>query len=116
MKTLFIHQAFITPNEFGGTRHYELAQLAATKGHTFTIIASDLNYMTGKKVAIDKQSDSNETDEIQIVRSYTAPVHHRSFVWRIVSFFSFTNIASSPCFFKPKFNFACSSTNWSDSK
>ncbi|MDP8244487.1 MAG: glycosyltransferase family 4 protein [Candidatus Hinthialibacter antarcticus] len=89
MKTLFIHQAFITPNEFGGTRHYELAQLAATKGHTFTIIASDLNYMTGKKVAIDKQSDSNETDEIQIVRSYTAPVHHRSFVWRIVSFFSF---------------------------
>lgn len=88
MKILFIHQAFITPNEFGGTRHYELAKLAIKKGHEFTIIASDLNYMTGEK--IDAAADASyETSGFKIQRAYIAPVLHRNFIWRIVSFFSF---------------------------
>jgi len=47
MQILLIHQAFASPAEPGGTRHYELARHLVEGGNNFTIVASAFNYKTG---------------------------------------------------------------------
>lgn len=91
MHILLIHQAFTALDEPGGTRHHELARYLASQGHQVTIIASPISYLTGKSRSIkvpwsEKQSDG---DLITILRAYTYPALHRSFAFRMVSFFSF---------------------------
>lgn len=90
MKILLIHQAFASPQEAGGTRHYELARHVAEVGHEFAIIASDLNYLTGKR---KKQNEavkvSEESAGITVRRAYTFPSLHTSFFCRVLAFLSF---------------------------
>ncbi len=91
MHILLIHQAFVALDEPGGTRHHELARYFAEQGHRVTIIASPISYLTGKsqhsKIPwVEKQMDG---DLITILRAYTYPSLHRSFVHRLISFFSF---------------------------
>jgi glycosyltransferase involved in cell wall biosynthesis len=88
---LLIHQAFVSLDEPGGTRHHELARFLASQGHQVTIIASPISYLTGKSRRVkipwsDKQMDG---ERITIIRTYTYPALHRSFAYRMVSFFSF---------------------------
>jgi glycosyltransferase involved in cell wall biosynthesis len=88
---LLIHQAFTTLDEPGGTRHHELARYLASHGHRLTIIASPISYLTGKspsaKIAwCQRQQDG---DLITILRAYTYPALHKSFAFRVISFFSF---------------------------
>jgi glycosyltransferase involved in cell wall biosynthesis len=88
---LLIHQAFTALDEPGGTRHHELARYLASQGHRVTIIASPISYLTGKarstKISwVEKQTDGHL---ITILRAYTYPSLHRSFVFRLISFFSF---------------------------
>ena len=96
---LLIHQAFVGPNEPGGTRHYELAKHCVTQGQEFTIIASDLSYLTGK-AAVQKDGLVSEQhlDGLKVLRAYTYPSLHRSFIWRVVSFLSFMimSVSASP--------------------
>lgn len=90
MKVLLIHQAFVSPQDAGGTRHLELARFARTRGHDVAIVASDLSYLSGKKHADTRGLVSHQDVEgIRVLRAYTYPSLHRSFVWRIVSFLSF---------------------------
>ena len=88
MHILLIHQAFAALDEPGGTRHHELARYLARQGHQVTIIASPVSYLTGtqKGNRIRKQTDDLG---VTIIRSYTLPVLHRSFIWRVFSFLSF---------------------------
>jgi glycosyltransferase involved in cell wall biosynthesis len=88
---LLIHQAFTALDEPGGTRHHELARYFASQGHRVTIIASPISYLTGKARSTkmhwsEKQNDGNL---ITILRTYTYPALHRSFAFRLISFFSF---------------------------
>ncbi len=84
MHVLLIHQAFVSPEDAGGTRHYELARRSAARGHRFTFIASDLNPLTGAPV------HRRTTDEgIAVRHAWTLPALHRSFAWRVGSFVSF---------------------------
>jgi glycosyltransferase involved in cell wall biosynthesis len=88
---LLIHQAFVALDEPGGTRHHELARFFAEHGHRVTIIASPISYLTGKarlaKIPwVEKQADGKL---ITILRAYTYPSLHRSFAYRMISFFSF---------------------------
>ncbi len=87
MHILLIHQA-CGMDEPGGTRHHELARFLAQKGHQVTIIASPVSYLTGngQQKRVRKQVDDLG---VTIIRSYTLPALHRSFVWRILSFLSF---------------------------
>lgn len=48
MHILFIHQVFLSPDEAGSTRHFELARYLVKKGNKVTIIASVVSYLTGK--------------------------------------------------------------------
>ncbi len=88
MHILLIHQAFAALDEPGGTRHHELARSLQRRGHQVTIIASPVSYLTGTEQGkrIRKQTDDLG---VTILRSYTLPVLHRSFILRVFSFLSF---------------------------
>jgi len=90
MKILLIHQAFVGPNEAGGTRHYEFARHLIQQGHEFTIVASSLSYLTGQRtVESNRLVQEQNIDGVRVLRAYTYPSLHKSFVWRIISFISF---------------------------
>lgn len=96
MHILLIHQAFASLDEPGGTRHYELARHLVRRGHQVTVIASPISYLTGaprnKKIPwISKQAINDPLLEgrFTILRCYTYPALHRSFIHRTLSFLSF---------------------------
>lgn len=90
MKVLLIHQAFASPNEPGGTRHYELARYLVGQGHKCTIVASDLCYKTGKRVLVRRGLIvEQDLDSVRLLRAYTYPSLHKSYRWRMVAFLSF---------------------------
>jgi len=90
MKILLIHQNFCSPDQPGGTRHFELASHLVRQGHEPTIVTSRLDYNTG--VAVDDATGwitRQVIDGVRILRSYAYPSLHRSFTWRAVSMLSF---------------------------
>lgn len=90
MHLLIIHQAFAGPNDPGGTRHFEFARHLVSQGHKVTIVASNLVYKTGKPVIPGAGLVAEqEFDGVRVLRAYTFPSLHRSFVWRVVAFLSF---------------------------
>jgi hypothetical protein len=91
MHILLIHQAFAALDEPGGTRHHEIAQYLTSRGHRVTIIASPVSYLTGKSQAKQNGSEQRRESEsgVTVLRAYTYPALHRSFVHRVFSFLSF---------------------------
>ena len=91
MHILLIHQAFAAIDEPGGTRHHEIARHLAARGHQVTIIASPVSYLTGKarsqRIPWVERQDGGAG--VTILRAYTYPALHKSFVHRVVSFLSF---------------------------
>jgi glycosyltransferase involved in cell wall biosynthesis len=90
MHILLIHQAFAELGEPGGTRHHELARQLVIKGHQVTVLAGQVSYLTGERV--EKGWLQKKVDDVGVTiwRCYTYPSWHRSFVHRVLSFFSFT--------------------------
>lgn len=92
MHILLIHQAFAALDEPGGTRHHELARGLAQRGHRVTIIASWVSYLTGSAgaspVAPPPVTDTSQPG-VTILHAYTYSALHKSFVHRVISFFSF---------------------------
>ncbi len=90
MRILLINQSFVSPDEPGHTRHFEMAQFLRARGHELVIVASDLNYQTGQRTVKRKGIYSEQMiDGVRVLRSYIYPSLHRSYFWRIISFFSF---------------------------
>jgi glycosyltransferase involved in cell wall biosynthesis len=91
MHVLIVHQAFAALDEPGGTRHHELALYLSRKGHRVTIIASPVSYITGaaRKSRIPWVERQDGGEGVIILRAYTYPQLHKSFVHRMFSFFSF---------------------------
>jgi glycosyltransferase involved in cell wall biosynthesis len=91
MHILLIHQSFAALDEPGGTRHHELARYLAEQGNRVTVIASPVSYLTGaargQRMAWVKPKDGGPG--VAVLRAYTYPALHRSFVHRVISFFSF---------------------------
>ena len=87
---LLLHQAFAGPDEPGGTRHFELGTRFVSAGHKLTVVASSLNYLTGKlKTKKSTLVELRQLQGIDILHAYTYQSLHRSFAWRTVSYFSF---------------------------
>lgn len=85
---LLIHQAFISLNEAGGTRHFEFARYLAERSHHVTVITSGVSYLTG---ANQPESETNKQGEgLIILRAGTVGGLHRSFLMRLINFISFT--------------------------
>lgn len=73
MHLLIIHQAFVSPSEPGGTRHFELGRHLLKLKHEVTIVASEINYLTGN--AICKRWSLLTRQNLQgitILRAYTS--------------------------------------------
>lgn len=90
MHILLIHQAFASLDEAGGTRHHELARHLVMCGHRVTIISSPVSYLTGAVSGATRWVERQEDlPGISILRTYTYPALHKSFVHRVLSFLSF---------------------------
>jgi len=90
MRILLINQVFVSPEEPGHTRHFEMGKFLKEHGHELVIVASDLNYQTGQRTVQRRGLYAEQSfDGIRVLRSYMYPAIHRSYVWRVISFFSF---------------------------
>jgi glycosyltransferase involved in cell wall biosynthesis len=91
MHILLIHQAFVCPDEAGGTRHYEMAQFLEKRGHQVTIIASPISYLSGKSKSERVRWREKEviSPGICVIRAFAYQSLHKSFVHRVINFFSF---------------------------
>ena len=90
MKILLINQVFVSPEEPGHTRHFELGKYLRNHGHELVIVASDLNYQTGQRTVERSDLYAEQNFEgVRVLRSYIYPAIHRSYIWRIIAFFSF---------------------------
>ncbi|HNN14983.1 MAG TPA: glycosyltransferase family 4 protein [Anaerolineales bacterium] len=90
MKILLINQVFVSPDEPGHTRHFEMGKYLKERGHELIIVASDLNYQTGQRTVERRGLYAEQIfDGVRVLRSYIYPAIHRSYIWRIIAFFSF---------------------------
>lgn len=86
MHILLIHQAYLGGNEAGGTRHFEFGTYLVEHGHTLSVIASTVSYLTGKAA---ESSGEMDPGGIQLFRAYAYPALHRSYAHRLFNFISF---------------------------
>jgi glycosyltransferase involved in cell wall biosynthesis len=100
MHLLLIHQAFASPDEPGGTRHFEFGLRLIESGHRFTAVASKISYLTGEAWPASPRrpssgegkagrSEPEQAAELRVLRATALPAHHRSFAWRVASFVLF---------------------------
>jgi glycosyltransferase involved in cell wall biosynthesis len=88
MHILIIHQAFASLDEPGGTRHHEFARLLAGRGHSVTVIASPVSYITGEALTPNPLPEG-EGERVRILRASVYAAHHKSFLHRMLAFLSF---------------------------
>jgi glycosyltransferase involved in cell wall biosynthesis len=90
MKILLLNQSFVSPDEPGHTRHFEMAQYLRRCGHEMVIVGSDSNYQTGLRT-VDRKGlyAEQRIDGVRVLRAYSAETLHLSYFWRFISFFSF---------------------------
>ena len=62
MHLLLIHQAFVSPDGGGGTRHLEFGQHLLKNGHRVTVVASQVSYLTGSRVVNRRGLVVEQTD------------------------------------------------------
>lgn len=98
MKILLVNQAFVSFDEPGFTRHFEMAKYIRERGHEMVIVASDVNYQTGARIVDGDGFIIEQTIEgVRVLRGFMLPSLHRNYFWRIVSFlgFMFSAVAAS---------------------
>lgn len=89
-RVLLIHQAFATPKDPGGTRHYELMQRCQGQELCFIAITSLNSYLDGKYRGQNGRRVSRERHHgIDVRRTYAGPTLHRSYIWRVIAYISF---------------------------
>jgi hypothetical protein len=76
MKILLINQVFVSPEEPGHTRHFEMGKFFKERGHELVIVASDLNYQTGQRTVERRGLYAEQIfDGVRVMRSYMYPCH-----------------------------------------
>jgi len=96
LKVLFIHQVFVTTAEPGGTRHFEFGRYLITQGDSFTVIASPVNYLTGKRTHPEQHAPryQEQIEGIKITRAYTPQMLHKNFLTRLLTHWVFALVAA----------------------
>jgi len=85
MNILLIHQAYAGQEQVGGTRHSELGRYLIGNGHNFSVIGSEVSYLTGKASRSEEADDSG----IRFIGAKTYSGLHKSYFHRALSFISF---------------------------
>jgi glycosyltransferase involved in cell wall biosynthesis len=86
---LLVHQAFVALDEAGGTRHFEFARYLVEQGHRVTVITSPVSYLTGGEANKETSKLEDQEAGLRILRAAIFRGMHRSFVQRLLGFFSF---------------------------
>jgi glycosyltransferase involved in cell wall biosynthesis len=100
MKILVVHQFYLMPGQFGGSRFNEMARLWSEQGHQVTIIAGTVEYGNGssreryRRRWITKESDGDVT----VYRCYVPGTYANGKLGRIWGFLGFTFSASTAAF------------------
>lgn len=89
MHVLLIHQAFASRGEPGSTRHFEFAQHLVQRGHRVTVVTSPISYLTGRPSAANGSVRELSVDGVRLVRVWSYPAIHRSFLHRAWGFVTF---------------------------
>ncbi len=90
MRILLINQVFVSPDEPGHTRHFELAQYLKKRGHELVIVASDLNYQTGQRTVSQSGLFTEQSlDGVRVLKTHITSGLHRNYAARVQSFLSF---------------------------
>jgi glycosyltransferase involved in cell wall biosynthesis len=90
MKLMIIHQAFASPKDAGGTRHFELARLVVAKGCKVVIVASSRPYLGDTlKDESGKIIKKQNFDGVTVLRAPALSGHNVSFFLRVCSFIFF---------------------------
>jgi glycosyltransferase involved in cell wall biosynthesis len=89
MHTLLIHQGFTTPTDAGGTRHYELARHAITRGDRVSVVASDFGYLSAQRRGGSIIGHREVVDGIELLRVSTSPSLHRGLLGQLMAFCTF---------------------------
>jgi glycosyltransferase involved in cell wall biosynthesis len=90
MKILLVNQVFVSFDEPGFTRHFEMAQYLRERGHEMVIVASDVNYQTGQRIVEHRgMAAEQELDGVRVLRVFMVPSLHHSYFARILSYISF---------------------------
>ncbi len=96
MKILVVHQYYLMPGQFGGSRFNEMSRLWSEQGHDVTVIAGTVDHGTGEKperyqgrwVVREKDGD------VTVLRCYVPSSYGKSYAGRMWAFFGFTLSAS----------------------
>lgn len=89
-RVLLIHQAFATPMDAGGTRHYELIKRCVDDELNFLVVTSRNSYMNSVKLRCNlREVNKYMINGIDIRRSYAFPAHHKNYFWRVLAYLSF---------------------------
>ncbi len=86
MRLLLIHQSFVTPEEGGGTRHYEMCKYLVHIGFEITVITSEINYLSGERRNIKKEE--REGIQIHYVKAYSEI--KKNLINRVLNYFAFS--------------------------
>lgn len=85
MHVLLIHQAFVTPEEGGGTRHFELFRHASEHGHRATVVTSGVSYFS----LGDRMGSTNPEPWITVHRVHSRASAKTSFIAQLRGLVSF---------------------------
>lgn len=77
----------MTPEDAGGTRHFELTKNLVDRGHRVTVIAGDVNYLSGEKRK--ETSGAYVHSRITVNRVNTLAKLHAGFFARLLNFLLF---------------------------
>lgn len=91
MRILLIHQNFVGHKHAGGTRHLDIGACLVQAGHEVTIVASNVDYLTGQAI---QRSEPEDFQGVRIVRAYAIPSVQKGFIWRAISYISFIPFAA----------------------
>ncbi|MEZ4415108.1 MAG: glycosyltransferase family 4 protein [Gemmatimonadota bacterium] len=86
---LLVHQLFITQDQAGGTRHFELACHWLAAGHRVTVLAGGRSYLSGEAHAPDPALPAGLT----VLRIGTLPFARGGFLSRVANFVAFMVLA-----------------------
>ena len=91
MKIVVIHQYYLFPGQPGGSRFNEMAQLWSEAGHSVTVIAGTLNYVTGEVPAKydGKWVTRERNGNVEVWRCHIPRSYGKSYLGRMWAFFVF---------------------------
>lgn len=97
MHFLLIHQYFLEDNAGGGSRWNEMARIWVREGHSVTVIAGDVHYMSGEPGdhAGSRFLVYENKDGVRVIRCRVSRHYHQGFQGRFRSYISFAWMALS---------------------